>query len=408
MAGADGGKEGFKEEGGGGPPDMQGVLQGIASDAAIEANMEEAARVLLGQGEAEDGDGPAHTTTSTSCVRTASNPEQWVNGFARHNVVKNVCFAAAWKEYSDGGSSFEDSIGDHSMRGNSRDEPTPYTWYCQRTEGCTYTTIKQDLLGIHELSCNPARVGARKKEAEAEDVLTCDRPGCAYKTSRGKDALRKHIGNAHGWTPKPCAEPGPECDPEKLFETRNAYEQHQARVHSGRWPAKCIFPGCPETKDYHATNSLTRHLKAKHGLSAEEVLPYLPPLPARTQWVRQTCVVPTCANPVLWVSRSAMLTHMKSPAHKMKDEDAQELVDREARYESVMPEKKVPVPGGNGKKRGSRRASAATPAGGKENKENHAPPPPPLPSALDGVQRPGGHDDTGDAPAKPRKLRMKK
>jgi uncharacterized C2H2 Zn-finger protein len=355
----------------------EGGFQGTASDAAMEANLEEAARILLGQDEVQDSAGPAGTattatttttTTTTSSDWTASNPEQWINGFARHNVVKNTCFAEMWKGYSDGKSSFDESITQHSVRGNSRDEPTPYTWHCRRTEGCGYTAIKQDLLRIHELSCTAARVEIRSKEAEAEDVLRCPRPGCAYKTSHGKAALKKHDTRVHGWTPKACPEPG--CDPKKLYEIKSAYEDHRAKVHSGRWPSKCLFPGCPETTDFQATNQLTRHLKTKHGLSADECLPYLPPLPAKTQWVKQACLVPTCNSPVLWVSRSKMLSHMRT-THKMKDKDAQELLDREARSELVMPEKKALVPGGNAKKRDTQQASAA-PAGGKENEESHA------------------------------------
>ncbi|KAG6366236.1 hypothetical protein INS49_000412 [Diaporthe citri] len=363
----------------------EGGLPGSTSDDAAEANMEEAARLLLGQGEVQDGaGGPADTTTTTtSSVRTASNPEGWINGFARHNVVKNTCFVSVWKEYSDGELSFGESVGHHSVRGNSRDEPTPYTFHCQRTEGCGYTAIKLSLLQAHEISCSIARVEARREEAQAGDILRCTHPGCRYKTSHGKEALRKHVRRIHKWTPKPCPEPG--CDPEKLYETGNAFEAHQSKAHSGRWPSKCPFPGCPSTVEFNAAIGLAR----KDAVGQADV----------------SCAYVQQQHDVIWVSRSAMLSHTKS-THKMKEEDALELLDREASSEVVTPEEKkvLGLGGGNAKKRDTQRAFAA-PAGGKESEDPQLPPP----SALDGVQRSGGDDGgTRDAPAKLKRLRVKK
>lgn len=371
--------------------DPEEELRGIASDAAIEANMEEAARVLLGQ-EAQDNSsgGSADATTS---LRTASNPEQWVDGYASYNVVFNTQFANSWKKYSGGEASFEESVGHHSMRGNSRDEPTPFLLHCRRTEGCDYTSIKLKTLEQHEWSCNTSLVESKAEDPEAE-VLKCDRPGCAYKTTKGKGALQKHVSRTHGWTPKAC--PDPECDPEKTYATQHAYEEHQLNVHSGRWPSECLFPDCPETKEFGSRSSMVYHLKAKHGLlTAEAMLPYLPSRPEKKRWVKQKCVVSTCTSSRLWPTRAMMLKHLAS-VHKMEAKEAEELIDRDAPLETFVPEKSVLGPAkSNAKKRNTQRAFAT--AGGKENEE---------PAALDGVQPDiaGG----GAAPTKPKRPRARK
>ncbi|KAG6368009.1 hypothetical protein INS49_002209 [Diaporthe citri] len=80
-------------EEGDGVEDLQGALRGVASDAAIQGNVEEAARVLLGQEEEQ----PQQQGNSESLppVWTASNnPAEWINSYARHNVVNNTLFAS--------------------------------------------------------------------------------------------------------------------------------------------------------------------------------------------------------------------------------------------------------------------------------------------------------------------------
>ncbi|KAI3398505.1 hypothetical protein diail_9029 [Diaporthe ilicicola] len=373
--------------------DAQADFQGIASDAAIEGNMEEAARMLLGQEVQDHANSPASTPLST-----ASNPEEWINGFARYNVVANTQFANAWKKFADGKASFEESVGHHSARGNSRDEPTPFMLHCRRTEGCDYRAIKLCLIEQHERSCNTSLVETASKETEAE-VLKCTHTGCNYETSGGQKALKKHISRAHNWTPKACDDP--QCDPETIYKTRPAWETHQTNVHSGRWPTKCLVPDCPETKEFGTRPTLIYHLKTRHNLlTGDECLPYLPPLPAKKQWVKQQkCVVSTCTSTKVMNNRYQMLTHLTSAVHKMSAKDAEELIDRDGRCEDVVPETKVLGPSGNAKKRNSQRAFAAAP--GKEN-ESYAPP-----AASDDVRQRDEHENAS-APSKPKKPRAGK
>lgn len=126
-----------------GVEDQAVLLEGMPSDLAAAvvqgSDFEETTRVLLGQEEEEVEDG-----------RTADKGSHtgWVDSYARYNVVNNAMFANAWKKFSDEQVGFEDSIGHHSVRGGSRDEPTPYIFHCRRTEGCDYTTIKKALLEL--------------------------------------------------------------------------------------------------------------------------------------------------------------------------------------------------------------------------------------------------------------------
>lgn len=384
-------KQGSATGEGDGFGDLPEDLRGIASEAAIQGNIEEAARVLLGHEEEDDDDGESPPPAWTA----SKDPPEWINGYAKYNVVNNASFADEWRSFSEEKASFADSIGHHSTRGNSRDEPTPHIFNCQRTKGCTYSAIKVCLIQQHERSCNESLVEARNKELAqpAAGILKCTQPGCAFETSGGEKSLKKHVTRAHGWTPRTCDD----CDDEVVYQTSAAYETHRTNAHSGRWPSKCLFPGCPETKEFGTRPTMVYHLKVKHGLStAEAVLPYLPPA-QRKRWLRQVCVVPTCTVKTLFHSKGHMVVHLTS-VHKMEDEEANALVVREARKETYVPENKAVGPAGNAKKRTNQRASFVAP--GKENDPSPFSPPPP--TATDGVQKKHGEQGAEPARKKPR------
>lgn len=360
---------------------------GVAGQAAQDIDIEEAARVLLGQEEPQ-GD------------QTASNSHAgWIDGYARYNVVNNVRFALAWKPFSEGKVPFEDSIGRHSVRGNSREEPTPWVFHCQRTEGCEFSTILKPVLVNHELACSTtlveARAAAREEvEPDANNILRCTHPGCTFQTSSGRKALNHHVRRQHNYTPQECED----CDDGVIYQTLDALNKHKTNVHSGRWPSGCLFPGCLATREFPSHGSLVYHLRTKHGLSTpESYQPYLPPYPEKKQWVKQECVVATCTNKTLYTKRDGMIQHVKTK-HGMDYKEASELVDREARTETVVPKARILGLADRNKKQSNQQASPVAP--GKENDP---------PAALDGVQeRPGEHGIGGGAEPKLKKPRVKK
>lgn len=378
---ADVDEEQWKEEEGGGVEGLRKDLQDVASEAAIQGSMEEATHILLGQeGPQQNGNNVKHPPPAWTA---SDDPAVWINGYARYNVVNNTEFASAWRSFSEGQVSFEESIGQHSVRGNSRDEPTPYVFNCQRTEGCNYSAIRRCLIEQHEQSCNVSLVEARSKEMAqpSTNILRCTHAGCTFETSAGEAQLKKHVSRMHGWTPKACED----CDDGVIYQKQGAYETHRTNVHSGRWPSKCLFPGCSGTGEFSSRPTMVYHLKKAHGLlTAEEWNPYLPAATGRKRWLRQKCVVATCTSETLFHSKGHLVVHLTS-AHKMTEKDAKELVDRDARMETAVPKTQVLGPGGNARRRHSQRASVV--ASGKEN----VPPP-----ALDGVQElPSEHGTAG-------------
>lgn len=67
--------------------------------------------------------------------------EDWIGRYTRINVINNVYFTSQWPAYSEEGQSFESTIGQHSVKGNSRDDPTPWIYYCRKTVNYIYRAL---------------------------------------------------------------------------------------------------------------------------------------------------------------------------------------------------------------------------------------------------------------------------
>ncbi|PSK56788.1 hypothetical protein B9Z65_6412 [Elsinoe australis] len=363
-------------------------LRGVATNAAMREFDEEAAGVVLGmsttalptaRNAVPTTPTSLSTISTTSVNKTAPNTRtspatsatavivsaplipisvssaahEWIDSYAKYNVVKNSQFAIQWKEFYDGEASFDESVGNHSMRGNSRNEPSPYMFHCRQTPACTYRTIKLGLLEQHEGSCNDDLVAAAAHEEPDTSILRCDHPGCSFETSSGRRSLEKHRQDTHDWIPKPC-EHG--CEPGKIYLKKSAYTDHQIKIHSGRWPAVCSFPECTEQKQFKDQHTLAYHLTKAHGLTdAQARLPYLPPIPAKRQWIVQSCFKSGCTNTTMMPSKSRMLLHLTS-YHKLETDAADDLIEKNAKFEMVTPKARVLGPAGNAKKRSKDRA----------------------------------------------------
>ncbi|KAJ4373385.1 hypothetical protein N0V83_003680 [Neocucurbitaria cava] len=353
-------------------------LEGIATDPSSQDHGEDAARIVLGQGP-EDTD------------RTVSNAVDWINSYAKYNVVNNAIFARNWLSFSEKGASFEESIGHHAMRGNSRDEPTPYMFHCQQTPGCTYSNIREYHVTQHEGICSELLVEAVKKaENTDEDVLRCTFPGCEYATKCGERLLQLHVRYKHNWEPRTCEE----CDDGTIYYTKWALSNHQQSVHSGRWPAKCTFPLCPDKQDFKSAGSMEYHLKRKHNLlTAESRIPYMPPRPEKTPWVTQTCVRSSCPSQSTFDRRSKMMRHLKS-YHNMSIEEAEDLINNNAVTQAIIPEQRIVGPNRNAKRLRNRKIAAA-------DKENVSPDP------LDDAQYADEEEEDTGATKKMKKQRKK-
>lgn len=276
-------------------------------------------------------------TSGPGSSKPIQTGEDWISFYSKINVVHSYQFIAHWTRYSEKGEPFEDTIGAHSMRGNSRDDPTPYLFHCQKTEGCQYTSFKRMLLQQHESSCSQAMLdGIKEAAATAKDRIPCSVPGCG-KSYNNKSHLALHMKQVHEWIPKPCDHG---CDPAKIYQTGYAYDDHKAQAHSERWPALCTVEGCEETKKFASARTLKYHLEHRHGIKdPEEQTEYLPDRPARRKFIKEKCFIPNCSSQGIISGRCQLRKHLIS-RHHMDATEANAMIDARA-YENVVPKIQV-------------------------------------------------------------------
>lgn len=232
----------------------------------------------------------------------------FINVYSKINVINKRTFARAWPSYISGKASFADSIGPCSVRGNSRDDPTPVEFSCGKTPGCPYKTIRADDLVNHEHRCSQDYVMMKKEETKEVKDFLCMHDGCsaAFSTNIG---LVVHISSSHTFSPRPC---GASCDPDKLFINYSAYYRHLEKEHSGKWPTRCLYPDCENDKQWVDSDKYRRHLQKDHGLTQQkERALYFPPDPQmnikmRKVWEPTTCSMPDCTSKAQFVRISTL------------------------------------------------------------------------------------------------------
>ncbi|KAK9246717.1 hypothetical protein V1506DRAFT_505362 [Lipomyces tetrasporus] len=145
---------------------------------------------------------------NNQCLTSAYD---FIRAYSKINIVSKHTFALAWKRYCEGSTSFQDSIGQYSMTGNSRDDPTPMEHNCKKTQGCLFNAIRLDEVAQHEIYCNEALV--IKKNSVKK--FACSWDGCSRAFATNKE-LVEHSRRVHRFDPKPCPHA---CEPGKLYQT---------------------------------------------------------------------------------------------------------------------------------------------------------------------------------------------
>jgi hypothetical protein len=221
--------------------------------------------------------------------------------YSKINIVSKVYFARSWNDYYTGTLSFDDSIGKFSLRGHSRNDPTPFVWQCKKTPGCSFTTIRHDICTTHELHCTEEGVAKPKVERKFACISgICDK---AY-TTRAK--LERHEREVHVFKRIPCPEG---CNPEKLYESASALKSHMTRLHSGLWPTRCLVHSCECETEFNHARYYNIHLETVHGLDTRaQRTRYFPKKPAKI-WKPMACPVDGCTN------RTEFLSYKKFKAH---------------------------------------------------------------------------------------------
>ncbi|KAK9239336.1 hypothetical protein V1525DRAFT_417743 [Lipomyces kononenkoae] len=214
------------------------------------------------------------------------------------SVPVSSSFAEAWIRYCQGSTSFQDSIGQYSVKGNSRDDPTPMEHKCKKTRGCKYMSVRLNKVTQHEIYCNEALVTKRN----SVKTFACSRDGCSGAFATSQD-LAAHISRMHSFDPKPCPHAlvdGPlDADIQAAHKRSNSARRRPTHSTFGKIttsvqqpnelhtcqrsrvrrlkrvlePVRCPVEGCTNTTTYKAKHNLKRHITAKNGQSKEEGIP---------------------------------------------------------------------------------------------------------------------------------------
>ncbi|KAK9485257.1 hypothetical protein V1527DRAFT_483199 [Lipomyces starkeyi] len=174
---------------------------------------------------------------SDSADKVQITASELVSAYASINVVDNIPFARAWPNYVKGKTSLAEGIGQHSVRGNSRNDPTPLEFHCRKTRMCPYGHIRRDILAAHELFCSESLVAraVAKEEPNSGDCSGCSE---AFAT---KKALFAHIRRDHKFQQKACP------DGCKVYTTLSGYNLHMDKRYSDRWAKLCRYPECNDS-----------------------------------------------------------------------------------------------------------------------------------------------------------------
>jgi len=238
--------------------------------------------------------------------------DDFVMAYARDHVVCHTKFALEWPRYiqhisnGDNDDPFMDSIGKHTLRGHSRDDPTPSIQRCH-TKGCSFGSLIVANTAAHKKSgvCNLDKVReihrARALFDEASASASndssfrhCDYPDCLYVAladdeTKVKRMLQSHVQRIHNWIPKPC-EHG--CT-DHIYQSQGAYSSHIQTVHGSRWPIRCPYPGCNSEKEFSTLNTLNYHLRVEHRVAPSDRAQYYPLITTKA-FKPQGCVVNDC------------------------------------------------------------------------------------------------------------------
>jgi len=274
--------------------------------------------------------------TSTNAL---TESKEWLNQYARINVVRNIQFARQWIDFSERGVSFEDSIGRFAIRGGSKDSPTPYLYYCHKTPGCTYSSAVKQHVDDHGILCNDILVATTLLNAGQETYL-CPEADCDFETRTSKQALEEHLKHQHKFKARACPHG---CNDNVVYTTASSYQTHMRKYHREGWPAKCLFPDCEHTTKYSDENTLMRHLAVVHLITDKtEQIKYFPPLPQRQRSLLMTCNqgAKCDTKPYTSTSASRVRQHLVT-VHKMSEPDSQAWIDAHQQFEWYTPDRVV-------------------------------------------------------------------
>lgn len=254
----------------------------------------------------------AHLSQSQSAGNLSPlglEPDDFINWFAAINVFK---LSASFKQND------PDEAAKYVPTGNSRDPPTPFSFYCGIGQ-CEYKTWKYAALEVHQISCNGGK--------SVEKHFSCNQHDIPHQFLT-EESLRTHVQKYHNWKPRPCNR-CPDA-PDVLYYDINEWKRHQMKAHDD-FEESIYCPlrhqqDCNNTETlYENFSTIRQHLINVHKQSSEQIRVFLP---AKERVAPQKqdfdCPIEDCGHKNSQCNRDLRL-HLQRKHHKTEGE-ALELV----------------------------------------------------------------------------------
>ena len=264
----------------------------------------------------------------------AAGSEMFIERYARYNVV-NSYYLGRYCQRNLSSHIPEDIVDTYCMIGGSRDPPQPFIHHCKKTDNCPFESFEKDATKSHEISCTKLRVEQLLAGIDNNREFECPYDGCKFvpagTSQRPAQLLEQHVKDIHGHETRAC-EHG--CEPNKVYYSASTYRHHLDHAHSERWPAHCTFPDCSQSDTFAVHSALKYHLRVEHNLEDKDMVPYIPPLPAKSKWIPPTCFIDGCNS--FFNSRGAQTQYLREK-HGFSKENAPTDIDARAQFIVVVP-----------------------------------------------------------------------
>lgn len=174
-------------------------------------------------------------------------------------------------------STCSDSISDNIGKGNSRDQPSRFTFHCE-VDGCSKEFESRHRRDLHQITCKDTqRMNEVFTEGQADDneSMSLNTPTPA---KPGRKRKQVDINQAGPDFPKQCPDRDV-CKVDKTFATPHLMKNHRTLHHDKNWPqgVACAVPGCQAPRDhfYVSREAYRRHLSTTHHLNIEQARVYI-------------------------------------------------------------------------------------------------------------------------------------
>jgi len=281
---------------------------------------------------------------STDTSATTDPVAEWIEAYAKVNVVKDWHFAYLWKKFCKDripqGEAFSEIFGVTCTTGGSREAPRPFMSRCQKVAGCLFTDANPLVVADHSAKCT-SETAERLTSAvnilatsDGLQTLHCPYDGCKFDVSpTARDqagCLRSHIDKTHEFHSRPC-EHG--CEPEREYGDYSSYHYHLKTKHSSDWPRACSVADCKNTTSFTSRPGLRYHLEVFHKFVGLEIEAHMPAKNDKEVWVEQKCLKADCTQ--VHTTRKAATKHL-AKSHRMGMPAAKKLIEEHALFETVQ------------------------------------------------------------------------